>query len=345
MVRAAVIGATGYTGLELVRILLSHPAVEVTVLTSKRTPQTPFSDIFPALKGLTNISTVRFDPDYVAERSDVAFTALPHCSSMRIAASLIGMDLKVIDLSADFRFRDISVYNEWYGEHSSPQLAGEAVYGLPELNRSEIKRARLVANPGCYPTSAILPLAPLLREGVIDPGTIVINSASGVSGAGRSASIGTMFCEVNEGFRAYKVGEHRHTPEIEEVLKASTGEEIRVTFTPHLAPINRGILSTITATLKKGLSTADVLKTVGEFYEGDIFVRVCREGVYPDSSGVRGSNYCDIGARVDERTGRVILVSAIDNLVKGASGQAVQNMNIIFGLDEDEGLRHIPLNI
>ncbi len=345
MINAAVIGATGYTGLELIRILLAHPSVELKVLTSKSQPDRAISDIFPFLKGSTDHVTEVFDAETVAGSCDVAFTALPHCSSMRVVAALMEKGLKVVDLSADFRFSDIAVYNEWYGPHTAAGLLPQSVYGLPELNRESIKDARLVGNPGCYPTSAILPLAPLLRKGIVDAGTIVINSASGVSGAGRSASLDNIFCEVNENFKAYKPGLHRHTPEIEETLKAVTGEDVRVTFVPHLVPINRGILTTTTATLRRNVSTGEVLELLKDFYGDERFIRICREGVYPGTAAVKGSNYCDIGVKVDGRAGRVILISAIDNLVKGASGQAVQNMNIMFGLDEGEGLCGVPLNL
>ena len=248
-------------------------------------------------------------------------------------------------MSADFRFSDAGIYSAWYGEHGATGLLDAAVYGLSELKRDEIKRARLVGNPGCYPTSALLPLVPLIKKNVINHKNIVINSVSGVSGAGRGAQAGTIFCEVNEGFKAYKIGEHRHTPEIEESLKEITGISLRVTFTPHLAPMNRGILSTIVADPVGPASTGDILSVLMEFYRDERFVRICPEGLYPDAAYVRGSNYCDIGAKVDSRAGRVIVVSAIDNLVKGAAGQAVQNMNIMFGIDEAVGLSQAPMNI
>ncbi|MBE9504583.1 MAG: N-acetyl-gamma-glutamyl-phosphate reductase [Proteobacteria bacterium] len=345
MIKTAVVGATGYSGLELIRILLTHPQVKLTVITSRSQPGIAISEIFPALKNRTNLITESLIPAAIAEKADIVFTALPHGASMDVVNSLVEQNMKVIDLSADFRFRDQKVYTEWYGEHKAPLLLDKAVYGLPELNRAEIKSATLVGNPGCYPTSAILPLLPLLKEKVIDDKTVVINSASGVTGAGRSASTGNIFCEVNESFKPYKVGEHRHTPEIEEALKSSSGSEIKVTFTPHLAPMNRGILSTVTANLKEGMSTSKILNILKGFYEHEPFVRICPEGVYPDTSDVRGSNYCDIGVKVDERTGRVVIMSALDNLVKGAAGQAVQNMNLMSGLGEDAGLRHIPISI
>lgn len=345
VVKAAVVGATGYTGIELVRILLSHPSVEISSITSNSQPGKIYADIFPSFKDLTSIKTELFDPELIAGKSDVVFTALPHGLSMEKVSLLLDKGVKVIDLSADFRFKSAKTYKNWYGEHSSPDLLEESVYGLPELNRAAIRKSRLIANPGCYPTSVILPLLPFIKDELLDFESIVINSASGVSGGGRSLSAESLFCEVNEGFRAYKVGEHRHTPEIEEVLSHSAGENIKVTFIPHLLPLNRGILSTITAGLKRGGSTKDFSDKLSDFYHDEPFVRVCPHGSYPDISGVRGSNYCDIGIKVDERTRRIILVSAIDNLVKGAAGQAVQNMNIIFDLKEDEGLGHIPLSL
>ncbi|MDH3975822.1 MAG: N-acetyl-gamma-glutamyl-phosphate reductase [Deltaproteobacteria bacterium] len=345
MIKAAVIGATGYTGLELVRILLTHPHVELTVLTSRSQVGTPYSELFPLFKGMTSLKVEEFDAKKIAGNAHVAFTALPHGYSMESVANLVEEGIKVVDLSADFRFSNLSVYKDWYAEHQFPNLAGEAVYGLPELNREKIRTGRLIGNPGCYPTSVILALAPFINENILDKKSIVVNSASGVSGAGRSASLGNIFCEANESYKAYKVGGHRHLPEIEEILGSLCGEDIPITFTPHLLPMNRGILSTITASLTKDASTGELIHFVAEHYRNEPFVRVCSEGKYPDTAMVRGSNYCDIGLKVDERTGRLIIVSAIDNLVKGASGQAIQNMNIICGLNEDEGLKGAPLSL
>lgn len=345
MIKAAVVGATGYTGLELVRILLAHPHIELSVLTSRSQAGISYSDLFPAFKGMTSLEVEAFDDKKIAASVHVAFTALPHGSSMESVAKLVEAGVKVVDLSADFRFSDLETYARWYDEHHFPQLAREAVYGLPELNREKIKSARLIGNPGCYPTSVILALAPFIKEDLLDKASIVVNSASGVSGAGRSVSLGNIFCEANESFKAYKIGAHRHTPEIEEALGALCGEKIRITFTPHLLPMNRGILSTITAPLMVKKSTDELVALANDYYSKEPFVRVCTEGIYPDTARVRGSNYCDIGLKVDERTGRLIILSAIDNLVKGASGQAVQNMNIIFGLNEDEGLKQVPLSL
>jgi N-acetyl-gamma-glutamyl-phosphate reductase len=345
MFKAHIVGGTGYTGLELIRLILGHSQVELAGVTSTSQAGKAVADFFPSLKGKTDLSFETFDCKRIAQASDLAFTALPHGASMDVVSQLVEAGLKVIDLSADFRFQKLAVYNEWYGEHRSPKLLEKAVYGLPELNRDGIKGASLVANPGCYPTSAILPLYPLLKDGVIDGKTVVINSASGLSGAGRVPASANIFCEANENFKAYKVGEHRHTPEIEAVLSAVVGDGFRVTFTPHLLPVNRGILSTITADLNKDMSTGDVLSLLSEFYANSPFVRICESGTLPSISNVRGSNYCDIGVRVDERTGRLVVISAIDNLVKGASGQAVQNMNLMFGFSENEGLLQLPLNL
>lgn len=345
MIKAAVIGATGYTGLELVRILINHPQVELTALTSRSETGTPYSELFPLFKGMTSLKLESFDAKELAKKVHIAFTALPHGSSMESVAALLKEGIKVVDLSADFRFSNLQVYKDWYNEHQFPELAKEAVYGLPELNREKIRAARLIGNPGCYPTSVILALAPLIKENILDKKSIVVNSASGVSGAGRSASLGNIFCETNESYKAYKIGTHRHTPEIEEILSSVCGEEIQLTFTPHLLPMNRGILSTITASLMKKTSTEELIGLVEAFYAREPFVRVCPEGTFPDTAMVKGSNYCDMGLKVDERTGRLIIISAIDNLVKGAAGQAVQNMNILFGLKEDEGLKQAPLSI
>lgn len=345
MVKAAVVGATGYSGLELIRILLTHPKAELVALTSKSQPNKAISEIFPSLKTETDLITEEFNPLNLAEKADVVFTALPHGTSMEVVNSLVECNVKVIDLSADFRFKDSETYSKWYGDHKAPHLLKKFVYGLPEINREDIKNAQLVGNPGCYPTSAILPLLPLLMKKVIDPKTIIVNSVSGVTGAGRSPSLDSLFCEVNEGFKPYKVTAHRHAPEIETVLSDSIGSEIVLSFIPHLAPMNRGIVSTITADLNVKFSTKEILTIFENHYKNDHFIRICPEGSFPDSSNVRGSNYCDIGVKVDERTGRVVLMSALDNLIKGASGQAVQNMNIIFGLNECEGLKQIPLYI
>jgi len=262
---------------------------------------------------------------------------------MQVAGKFLNAGKKVIDLSADFRLRDVGIYEQWYREHTAKTMIKEAVYGIPEFYGNVLSRARLIANPGCYPTSAILGLAPLVAEKWIDNASIIVDSKSGVSGAGREPQVGTLFCEVDGGFKAYKVGRHRHTPEMEQELGCLAGHDIRISFTPHLLPVSRGILSTMYATLQKDVTAADMNDLYRSFYEGKPFVRICREGTLPNISSVRGSNYCDIGLTVDGRTKRAIIVSAIDNLIKGASGQAIQNMNLMCGFDEVAGLQMIPL--
>ncbi|MFO7568665.1 MAG: N-acetyl-gamma-glutamyl-phosphate reductase [Smithellaceae bacterium] len=342
-IKAAIYGASGYTGQELTRILSGHPQVELTAVTSRRFAGQSVSDVFPSLYGLTPLKYEDATPEQIAGLCDVVFLALPHGVSMDIAPVFVQAGKKVIDLSADYRLHDLMIYEKWYAKHKSANLLSRAVYGLPELYRSAIETSSFVANPGCYPTSIILGLAPALKNGLIDPSTIIADSASGVSGAGRDPLIGSLFCEVAGGFKAYKVGKHRHTPEIEQELGALAGEAFAVTFTPHLLPVKRGILSTLYATLKKEISQAELHALYTSFYEAEAFVRVCPEGVYPNVSAVAGSNYCDIGLAVDTRTRRVIVLSAIDNLIKGAAGQAVQNMNLMCSLPEDCGLRIAPL--
>ena len=333
--RVAIVGASGYTGVELLRILKLHPAVEVTVVTSRQNSGTRVEELFPSLHGYSHLKFTAPDMDEICQEADVVFTAVPHQTAMAVVPGFLEAGLKVIDLSADFRIREQAVYEKWYQEHSAPQLLNEAVYGLPEIYGEQVASARLLANPGCYPTSTILPLAPLLKAGAVKPENIIVDSKSGTSGAGRGASVATLFCEVNEGFKAYKVGDHRHTPEIEQELSAAAGTDIKINFTPHLVPMNRGILSTIYCKLSDSeATTANIHNILYEFYANAPFVRVLPEGTFPNVSSVRGSNYCDIGVKADRRTGTLILVSVIDNLVKGASGQAVQNMNIMCGLEE-----------
>jgi N-acetyl-gamma-glutamyl-phosphate reductase len=342
MIRAAVIGGTGYAGAELVRILLGHPRAELTMITSRQYAGRPFSDIYPAMAGNVNLTCQAFSEEAVSDAADVIFTALPHKASMAIVPGLIDRGNRVIDLSADFRFKDPALYETWYEPHQAKDLLKTAVYGLPEIYFDDIKQASLVGNPGCYPTSVLLPLVPLIKAPFIDPDSIVADSKSGTSGAGRSVSLATHFCEVNEAFKAYKVAEHRHNPEMNEVLGLFAGDTIHVTFTPHLVPMTRGMLTTIYVGLKEDVSTGDVGTYLDSFYTDKPFVRICPRGRFPNTMYVRGTNYCDIGFHVAERTKRLILISAIDNLVKGASGQAVQNMNIMFGLPETAGLDQIP---
>lgn len=341
--KAAIFGASGYTGQELIRILSGHPQVELVAVTSRRYAGMKVSDVFPSLSGLTSLTYANASPREIAGICDVVFLALPHGVSMEIAPVFIGAGKKVIDLSADYRLRDPATYEQWYAKHSSVGLFGQAVYGLPELYRDAVKTSPLIANPGCYPTSIILGLAPALKNKLLEVSTIIADSASGVSGAGRDPAVGSLFCEVDGGFKAYKVGKHRHTPEIEQELHQLAGEKFVISFTPHLLPVKRGILSTMYATLKKEVTEAELRDLYASFYAGEKFVRICPAGASPNISSVCGSNFCDIGLAVDSRTGRVIIISAIDNLIKGAAGQAVQNMNLVCALPEDSGLGTPPL--
>jgi len=345
MLRVAIIGGSGYTGLELLRILRGHSQVEVVAVTSRKEAGMLVENLFPSLAGFfPGLTFETPEIAFLAKRVDMVFTAVPHEAAMAVVPDLLQAGLKVIDLSADFRIHDQSVYEAWYAQHKAPQYLASAVYGLPELYAEAIKAARLVANPGCYPTSTILPLVPLLRQKLISHQGIIVDSKSGTSGAGRSPSMTTLFCEVNEGFCAYKVGQHRHTPEIEQELSLAAGAQVTINFTPHLLPISRGILTTIYADLMDSkTSTEDILAVLQDFYRNSPFVRILPQGTFPNVLRTRGSNYCDIGCKVDMRTGKLILLSAIDNLVKGASGQAVQNMNLMAGLAETEGLLQVPL--
>ncbi|MBT1072282.1 N-acetyl-gamma-glutamyl-phosphate reductase [Pelotalea chapellei] len=344
MLNVAIVGASGYTGLELIRILYRHPEVAVTCLTSEQSAGKRISEIFPTLRGRCDLVLENLEPVRVAEKADVIFTALPHKAAMEVVPTFLKLGKQVIDLSADYRLSDPQTYGAWYEPHLNPANLKKAVYGLPEIRRSKIKGAKLVANPGCYPTSIILGLAPLLKQGLINPHSIIADSASGVTGAGRAAKVDSLFCEVNEGYKAYGVGGvHRHTPEIEQELSLLAGEKLMVTFTPHLLPMDRGILSTIYAAPSKETTTEALIKLYDKFYSGEPFVRVLPQGSLPSTSFVRGSNFCDISPLIDSRTGRIIIVSAIDNLGKGASGQAVQNMNIVCGLPETMGLEGLAL--
>ncbi len=337
------IGATGYTGLELLRLLAGHPArPEVTVITSRQEAGRGLTEVFPALSGLANYDRLKFEaPDAadLAGRARIFFLAAPHGAAMELVPGLLAAGARVVDLSADFRLRTADLFNEWYQPHSAPGLLGEAVYGLPELYASEIRPARLVANPGCYPTSVILALAPFLKSGFMaEDGPVIAESASGVSGAGRGAAPGTSFCEVQDSFKAYKVVGHRHTPEIEQELSRLAGRPLKVAFTPHLAPMNRGILSTVYVTPKREVSAEGLREAYLDFYAGAPFVRVRPLGFEPQTSEVRGTNFCDLSLFYDRRSGLVKIVSVIDNLCRGASGQAVANFNLMQGLPETEGL-------
>ncbi|HEY5674517.1 MAG TPA: N-acetyl-gamma-glutamyl-phosphate reductase [Malonomonas sp.] len=343
MIKVAVVGASGYTGVELLRLLVGHPEVEITCVTSRQHEGVPISQVFPSLSGFCDQVCAPLDVAVIAEQAQLIFTALPHKSAMEVIPDFLSAGCKVIDLSADYRLRDKAVYEHWYQAHTSPELLGEAVYGLPELFRPQIATARLVANPGCYPTSVALGLAPLLANGLIDNASLVIDSKSGTTGAGRAAKQGSLYCEVNEGFKAYGVASHRHTPEIEQTLTTLAGSPVQVSFTPHLLPVNRGILSTIYATLQEQKTSDELVALFREYYAGESFVRVMPGRDLPNVAYVRGTNFCDLGVVSDPRTGRVIVISAIDNLVKGAAGQAVQNMNLLYGLKEQLGLGIVPL--
>ena len=342
-VECAIIGGSGYTGCELLRILLSHSEVEVTCVTSRKLAGTKITACFPHLNSRSELIFEDFSPQAVSKKARVAFTAVPHQAAIPIVKDLLDRGMRVIDLSADFRIHDPAIYEAWYGEHGQKGLLNQVIYGLPEIYHDQIENASLVANPGCYPTSVILPLYPLLKEGIISSHGIVVDSKSGASGAGRTSSTAFGFSEINEGFKAYKVCEHRHTPEIEQELSRAAGLSLTINFTPHLVPMTRGILTTSYAHLERSVSTADILELLKDFYSNAPFVRILEKGRFPDCHYVRGSNYCDIGARVCHRTNTLILISAIDNLVKGASGQAVQNMNIMCGIKESSGLEVLPL--
>lgn len=342
MLRVAIIGASGYTGVELARILCNHPEFELTAATSRQYAGKPLSEVFPNLLGKTDLICENLTIDELCSRADLFFAAVPHKTAMDLVPQLLQEGKKVVDLSADYRLRDVTVYEEWYQEHSSPEFIKEAVYGLPELYREQINKARLVANPGCYPTGIVLGLAPLLKGGLIDPATIIADAKSGATGAGRAASVATLFCEVHDGFRAYKVGTHRHLPEIEQELSVLNQENVTISFTPHLLPIARGILSTTYANLNSDISEDDVRKLYTEMYEAEPFVRLVPEGTFPATQHVRGSNFCDIGFAIDKRAKRIIVISAIDNIVKGAAGQAVHNMNLMCGIKETTGLEGAP---
>ena len=337
----AIVGSSGYTGGELMRILLGHPNVTVSAITSERSAGQPITVLFPHLAGLTKLVCESLDPAVIAKKASFVFLALPHVTAQDAANKFRALGTKVVDLSADYRLADPAVYEQWYEHrHQYPELLKQAVYGLPELRREQIKKASLIANPGCYPTSAILGLAPLIRQGrgIVDLASIIIDAKSGITGAGRSPALAYHYPEANEGLMAYKIGTHRHTPEIEQELSALAGQPVTVSFTPHLIPMNRGILSTIYARLTEDTDTTMLHARYREFYKHEPFVRVLPLGQSPNVRNVRGSNFCDIGVTADPRTGRAVVVSAIDNLVKGAAGQAIQNMNLMMGFEETTGL-------
>ena len=338
----AVLGATGYAGVELLRILIRHPAVRVAVITSQQHAGKRVSEIYPSLVGQCDLVLEKIRIDQIAFQADLAFAALPHETSMEVVAGLVERGKRVIDLSADFRLHDPKTYLRWYRAHKAPHLLREAVYGLTEIHRKEIGKARLVANPGCYPTGAVLGLAPLFVEKMVQ-GLVLIDAKSGVTGAGRSSAVELSFSEVNENFKAYNVGVHRHTPEIEQELSQIAKRPVSVFFAPHLVPMSRGILSTMYVELKKSLDNERLTKIYKDFYRADPFIRILPAGSFPETKEVRGSNDCAIGFHYDSRVKRLVVITAIDNLVKGAAGQAVQNMNLMYGWPEAEGLREPAL--
>ena len=353
MIKAGIIGSTGYAGAEIVRLLLNHKEVEIKWYGSRSYVDEKYADIYRNMFELVEDKCLDDNLEQLAKEVDVIFTATPQGYLAGVLTEEILSNVKVIDLSADYRIKDVGIYEEWYKiEHKSPQFIEEAVYGLCEVNRESVKKARLVANPGCYTTCSILTAYPLVKEGLIDANTLIIDAKSGTTGAGRGAKLPNLYCEVNENMKAYGVASHRHTPEIEEQLSYAAGEDILINFTPHLAPMNRGILATEYASLKKvtlpdgtvGFPTAEMIRDAyNKYYADEKFVRVLPEGVCPETKWVEGSNYVDVNFIIDKRTNRVIMMGALDNLVKGAAGQAVQNMNLLFGFDEAEGLNIVPM--
>ncbi len=344
MIKAGIIGATGYAGGELVRLLTGHKEARIVWYGSRSYIDRKYADVYQNMFQIVDAECLDDNMGELAEKADVIFTATPQgfCASM-MNEEILGKT-KVIDLSADYRIKDVSVYEKWYGiEHKSPQFIEEAVYGLCEVNREDIRKARLVANPGCYTTCSILTAFPLAKEGLIDMKTLIIDAKSGTSGAGRGAKVPNLYCEVNENIKAYGVTTHRHTPEIEEQLGYAAKEEVVLNFTPHLVPMNRGILVTEYASLKKEVTYEEVKAIYEKYYGNEQFVRLLAEDVCPETKWVEGSNYVDINVKTDPRTNRIIMMGAIDNLVKGAAGQAVQNMNLMFGLPENEGLNLVPM--
>lgn len=336
MIKAGIVGATGYAGEEVIKILINHKGVKITELSAVIDKEEPISSIFPALKGRLDIMCHKPDAEKMAKNVDLVFLALPHKVSMEVAPQFLKEKKLVVDLSADYRL-DYDIYKIWYGvEHKDKDNLPIAAYGLPELYYDQIKKAKLVANPGCYPTSAILGAAPMIKEKAVEENSVIVDSKSGATGAGRKPDLALSFSEVNENLKAYKVNEHQHKPEINKILSQVAGTKIDVVFTPHLIPINRGILSTIYMKLTKKFDTKGVIDIYNKFYKGKPFVRIYDEGKLPQIKDVVGSNYCDIGIKVTG--GKLIVIACIDNLKKGAAGQAVQNMNIMAGLDEAEGL-------
>ena len=345
MIKVGIIGATGYAGNELVRLLLGHSEAQIEWFGSRSYIDQKYADIYRNVFQLVDAKCMDDNMEELADRVDVIFTATPQGLCASLVNDKILSKVKIVDLSADFRLKNVDVYEQWYKiEHKSPQYIDEAVYGLCEINRNKItKDTRIVANPGCYTTCSILTIYPLVKEGIIDPDSIIIDAKSGTSGAGRGAKVANLFCEVNESMKAYGVGTHRHTPEIEEQLGYAAGKDIKLIFTPHLVPMNRGILVTSYADLKKDVTYEDVKAAYDKYYKDEYFVRVLDKDVCPETRWVEGSNYVDVNFKIEPRTNRIIMMGALDNLVKGAAGQAVQNMNLLFGLPENTGLKQVPM--
>ena len=342
MIKVGIIGATGYAGSELVRLITQHPKAELVTMTSQSYAGQEYKEVYSNYSHLDYVCEEEHIEE-MAEKCDVIFLALPHgVASKKINADILSKT-KIIDLGADFRIQDVDVYEKWYTTHYSKDILPEAVYGLCEINRDKIKGKRIVANPGCYTSCSILSLYPLVKEGMIDLSSIIIDAKSGATGAGRGLSLGNHYCELNESVKAYKVASHRHTPEIEEQLSIAAGQDIVLNFTPHLIPMDRGILATCYATLNKKYTYDDIRKAYEKHYGNEHFIRLTKEGVFPETKWVKGSNFVDIGFTVDERTNRVIVIGALGNLFKGAAGQAVQNMNIIMGIEETTGIDYVPI--
>ena len=344
MIKVGILGATGYVGSELIRILYNHPEVEIKALSSQKHNNQVYNSIYENFNKICDMKCEEYELDLLANQLDVIFLALPHGVSSKIISEKSLRQVKVIDLSADFRLKTEETYEEWYNDkHHNKNLLKTAVYGLCEWKRSEINTARLIANPGCYPTCILLCLLPLVKEGLIDFDGIIIDAKSGVSGAGRSLNLATIFTECNETIKAYSIVSHRHTPEIEQQLSEIHGKDIKVIFTPHLVPMNRGILCTCYANLSKLYSFDEIKQVFEKYYKKEFFIRLTKKGIFPETKWVKGSNYCDIGFTIDKRTGKIIIIGAVDNLIKGAAGQAVQNMNLMFNLEENMGLKSIPM--
>lgn len=344
MIKVGIIGATGYAGGELARLLLQRDDVEIIWFGSRSYVGQDYASIYQNMYQIADAECREDDMLELAKAADVIFTATPQGFCASAVNEEILSRTKIIDLSADFRIKDVKVYEQWYGiTHAAPQYIEEAVYGLPEINREKIRGARLIANPGCYPTCSFLSIYPLVKEGLIDPATLIIDAKSGTSGAGRGAKVNNLYCEVNESIKAYGVAGHRHTPEIEEQLSLMAGKPVVLNFTPHLVPMDRGILITAYASLTEKLSSEEVRAVYQRYYEKEEFVRVLKTEVCPETRWVKGSNFVDVSAKVDSRTNRVIMMGAMDNMVKGAAGQAIQNMNLMFGLPEHKGLRLVPM--